>query len=383
MSVVVTGLGVVCSAGTNTDTLWTSVSEGRSSFRPIRRFSTDGFAVHRGAEVPGDEPGPDPERLFRFLRNAAKQAVGTSTLNPKRTGICLGTTQAGIEYAERLLEESPIPTFPAFRSLYHTPAQMLADELHLEGPCLTFNVACASALHAVAYAFERLEAGEVDAMIVGGVDVLSPFVFAGFHALQALSRTEVRPFDLHRDGMLLGEGAGVLLLERTEVARQRGVPVLAHIRGWGMMEDATHLTTPDPTGTGMARSIRQAMQIAGISEDEIGYIHAHGTGTRYNDRSEVRAIRTVFGAKASRIPMSSTKGVTGHCLGASAALETIIGILALHHQIVPPTAGYQTPDPECDLDFVPGRARAHRFKSFLKLAAGFGGQNGALVVGKP
>lgn len=384
MKVVVTGLGAVSPVGRDVESLWCAARDGRSGLRPITRFPTDGFLTNLGGEIHGAFPGDPRDWVFSFAREACRQAVEGSGLpiqNPRRVGIAMGTTLGAKGYADAFMREAVLPGGkPPRLSLYHGLAGRLADDLGLEGCCVTFDVACASSIHAVGWGFEMIRRGRMDAMIVGGTDTLSPFVFAGFHSLQALSAGVVRPFDARRDGMLIGEGSGILVLEREDLARDRRAEIRAEIRGWGFMEDATHLTAPDRTGGGMTRTIRHALDDAEMNPGEIGYVSAHGTATRYNDRMEALALRQALGEAARTIPVSSTKAVTGHCLGASAAVETLIAIRALEEQVVPPTLNHETPDPECDLDCVPNRARPHRFRSFLKLAAGFGGQNGALIA---
>ena len=244
---------------------------------------------------------------------------------------------------------------------------------------MTFNAACASSIHAIGYALDRIRSGRADVMIAGGADYLSRFVFSGFHALQALATEAMRPFDARRDGMLIGDGAAILVLEREDRARRRGALISAETRGWGFMEDAHDLTAPDPAAGGMIRTIRQALDDARMEPSDVGYVSAHGTATPLNDVAESRAIREAIGP---HVPVSSVKPVFGHCLGASAAVETVVSIRALEAQILPPTLNHEHPDPECGLDCVPNQARPHRFHAFLKLAAGFGGQNGALLVSR-
>ncbi len=380
MKVVVTGLGCVSSVGGGVDALWQAAVEGRSMLRPIKRFSTEGFVTNMGGEVPDSFPGSLGNWVYEFAKEACRQAVSSSGIrieDPHRVGVAVGSTLGGKTYADEFVRGhvQPGPPLPGL-SLYHSIAGCLADELQIEGPCMTFNVACASSVHAIGYGMEMIRRGRADVMIVGGADHLSRWVFAGFHCLNALTSDCIRPFDVSRDGLLIGDGSGILILEREDRACARGAEILAELRGWGFMEDAVHMTRPDPSGSGMARTICHALQDARMDSSELGYVNAHGTATPSNDAMEARAIRETLGDET---PVSSTKPITGHCLGASAAVESIIAIRALKEQTLPPTLNHERPDPEATFDVVPGRARPHKFRAFLKLAAGFGGQNGALI----
>jgi 3-oxoacyl-[acyl-carrier-protein] synthase II len=383
MSAVITGMGVVSPAGSSMEELWTAVVNGTSGFRKISRFDTDGFYTNLGAEA---SPKTESEEtlVVDFARRACRDAVSDSGItidNPDRVGVALGTT-LGSKGAADSFVRGTLDTNgnPSRLSLYHNIAGAIADDLEITGPCMTFDVACASSLHAVGYGMELIRRGRADIMIVGGADQLSPFVFSGFHSLQALAHDVMRPFDRRRDGMLIGEGAALLVLENENHARKRGARIHARVRGWGFMEDATHLTAPDRTGSGMARTIRHALDDAEMNPEDIGYISAHGTATKFNDRMESLAIRTAFNGTGETVPVSSIKPVLGHCLGASGAIETVASIRAMQEDTVPPTLNHEEPDPEITINCISGEAKNHSFRSFLKLAAGFGGQNGALIV---
>jgi 3-oxoacyl-(acyl-carrier-protein) synthase len=259
-------------------------------------------------------------------------------------------------------------------------AASLAEEAGVRGPVLTVSTACASGTDAVGLAFRKIRAGEADVVVAGGVDAVAEFSFSGFCALNALTTGLVRPFSKNRSGLALGEGAAFLVVEREAVAAARGARILGRVAGYGSAADAAHLTAPDRDGRGLAAAGAAALRVAGLAPAGIQYVSAHGTGTLYNDWMETRALKSVLGAHARAVPVSSIKAVLGHAFGAAGALEAAACLLSIRDSVVPPTANFEEPDPECDVDCVPDRARAVPVRAALSLSAGFGGQNAAIVL---
>lgn len=396
--VFVTGIGVLSALGADLSTFSRSVREGRNGAAFITAFDTDAVAGRMGCEVRDFNPLAhfDLNKLRRLDRCsqlavvAARQAVITAgldmeQLNPKRAGVSLGTTLGGMINATRHYERwaasghviaSLLHDYP----LYSAGARIVG-EYGWSGPNIAFSTACSSANIAIGHAADLIRYGRQDLMLAGGVDTMAKITVAGFNALRNVSHDAIRPFDKNRNGLVLGEGAAILCLESERRMKQRGAQPLAEILGYGMSTDAYHMTAPDPTGRGPALAMNRALARAGIALDQIGYINAHGTGTRHNDETESRAIKKVFGALTEGIPVSSTKSMHGHVLGATGAIEAVAVIAGMQGGFVPPTINYVTPDPRCDLDYVPNQAREVRFKHALSNNFGFGGNNCSLVLG--
>ncbi len=324
---------------------------------------------------------------------ASRRAVAHAGLEPGdeclfRAGVVLGTTmgeerQIG-DLSERwanLAADSVDAGFCA-RADNHKLAANIASRYGLGGPVLLSATACSSGNASVALAYDLIADGTADLMIAGGADTFTRLTYCGFARMSALSKTACKPFDKNRDGVSFGEGAGILVIEELEHARERGANILAEVLGYGFSNDAHHVTAPEPNGAGFIRAIEQALTTTSTPPDQIGYVCAHGTGTQYNDQGEVRAMKTVFGERASRIPMSSIKAAIGHTNGAAGAIATIACTLALLHQMVPPTATLVEPDPEFAMDFVMGRGRKASFSTCLNLSAGFGGSNACVLLAR-
>lgn len=382
-SVVVSGVGLVtplspCGA---LDEFWASLCSGNDA---VRRAASP--MVNTGREwlmAPIDMPDHvRPEDKFCFI---AEEALGNA-LNDARlqgyqnAGLSIGTVLGNILSKEKRLIEGAQGT--EAESLSHI-ASSLAYKYGLAGPQLTISTACASGTDAIGVAARKIMAGQADVMIAGGVDVLSDFALIGFHVLQALTETKVRPFDRNRSGLALGEGAAFVVLESEEHARQRGARIYGKVLGYASRCDAHHITAPHREGRGLADAISNAFMQACLEPGEIGYINAHGTGTIYNDVMETLAIKKVFGEAAYDVPVSSTKSMLGHSFGAAGAIETICCLLAINNRMVPPTINLVERDPACDLDYVPNESRSCDVHTAMSLSAGFGGQNSAIIVGAP
>ena len=404
--VVVTGVGAVTPLGVGVDELWRAVCEGRSGIGPVTRFDASAFPCRIAAEVKGFDPErwlprKETRRMDRFaqfavataLMAAADAAIDLGRLDAERTGVIMGT---GIGGMETLIEQSHILATrgPDRVSPFFVPmmiANMASAQVSImtgaRGPNVTAVTACSSSANAVGDAFRTIQRGEADVMFAGGSEAaVVPLAMAGFCAMKAMSlRNEeparaCRPFDADRDGFVLGEGGGCLILESLDSARARGAHIHAEVIGYGMTADAYHVVHPAPGGVGQSGAMRRTMEEAGLGPEDVDYINAHATSTPVGDREEVGAIKMVFGERAARLPVSSTKSMTGHLLGAAGAVELILCIRALQSGVIPPTINYERPDPACDLDCVPNRPRAAALEVALSNSFGFGGHNVTLAV---
>jgi len=407
--VAVTGLGAVSPLGLSVAELWDSVSKGRSGIGPITSFDPSAFDSRIGAEVKGFDPGlfippKTARRMDRFCQlgmAAAVQAVEDAGLEPAkedlaRVGVFVGSGIGGLHTIEEqyrvMLEKGPgkVSPFLVTMMIIDLLPGQIAIHFGFEGPNLAVVSACASGNHCLGEAFWAIRNGLADVMLSGGAEAsITALGLAGFCSMRALSTRNdqpekaSRPFDRERDGFVIGEGAAVLVLEEMEHARRRGARIYAELAGYGMSADAYHLTAPAPGGKGAVASMRMALKDARLNPGEVDYINAHGTSTPLNDKIETAAIKTVFGDYARRLPVSSTKSMHGHLLGAAGGLEAVISVLAIKNGLIPPTINYEFPDPECDLDYVPNQARPAKLKSVLSNSFGFGGHNASLVFLEP
>lgn len=406
--VAITGIGVISPVGIGKDSFWEALKAGRSGIGPVTRFATDGFPTRIAGEVKGFDPAAymdkkDIKRMDRFAQYAvaaSKMAVADAGLDlekeeRERIGVVLGTGIGGTETFEEqhqiLLERGPGRISPFFipMMIANMGAAQIAIQLGLGGPNYTVVNACAASANALGAALRTIQWGEAEIVISGGAEAsVTPMALGGFCAMKALStRNEEperasRPFDRLRDGFVLGEGAGVLVLEELEHARKRGARIYAELAGYGCTADAYHITAPAPDAEGAARAMRLALADAGLASEDVAYINAHGTSTDLNDRLETEAIKKVFGPRAYALAISSTKSMTGHLLGAAGAVELIATVLAVEEGVVPPTINYEHPDPACDLDYVPNAARRLDIEAALSNSLGFGGHNVTLAVKK-
>jgi 3-oxoacyl-[acyl-carrier-protein] synthase II len=403
--VVVTGLGAVSPLGTGIDKNWEALCSGKSGIGRIAKFDPSPFSSQIAGEVKdfNSEDFLDKQQVRRFdifihyAMASARMAMEDSGLkidasNAHRVGCITGSGLGGLSMLEHfhqiLLERGPRKISPFFipGMIANMAPGQIAIEFGAKGPNLSIETACAASSHAIGESFRMIREGIVDAMITGGSEaVVTPLALGGFCSMRALSTRNdepekaSRPFDLDRDGFIMGEGAGIVILEELEHALERGASVYAELIGYGMSGDAYHVSAPHPDGEGAIACMKMALEYAGIGPEEIDYINAHGTSTKLNDISENKAIKAVFGDHAYKLAVSSTKSMTGHLLGGAGGLEAIYTVLALKHGIIPPTVNYKTPDPECDLDYVPNVARKSDPKAAMTNSFGFGGTNASLV----
>jgi 3-oxoacyl-[acyl-carrier-protein] synthase II len=404
--VVITGLGVVSPLGTGSAAFWSALIQGTSAVGHITRFDASSFATQIAAEVRDFDPTAymdrkEARRNDRFVqfayaasRLALEDAAYTITpANATRTGVLIGSGIGGATTWEdqhrQLMERGPDRVSPFFVPMIITNMASGVTSIltGAKGPSSCVVTACATGGNAIGDAARMIQRGDVDAMLAGGSEAaITALSVAGFCSMKAMStrnddpRGASRPFDRTRDGFVMGEGAGVVLLEELESAEARGAPVHGEVIGYGVTADAFHITQPDPEGDGAYRSMVAALEDAGIAPEEIDYINAHGTSTPYNDRLETQAIKRLFGDHARQLSVSSTKSMMGHLLGAAGGVELIACALALRHQMIPPTINYEVPDPDCDLDYVPNTARAARLRTVMSNAFGFGGHNAILIL---
>ncbi|PIQ86465.1 MAG: beta-ketoacyl-[acyl-carrier-protein] synthase II [Candidatus Omnitrophica bacterium CG11_big_fil_rev_8_21_14_0_20_45_26] len=406
--VVITGLGVIASNGVGKDAFWQAISNGRSGVSHISSFDTSNFPVHFAGEIKDFDPSQfiDKKNTKRMDRTSqlavacAKMAVkdagfDLSSNGKDRAGVIIGTAMAGHGYILNqhvtLRDKGPmrISPYTALASFPDACASQVSIELGVTGPSFSISTACSSASDAASYACEAIRSNVVDFMVMGGAEAsIYPGILAAFCVARALSQRNdapakaSRPFSLDRDGFVLGEGAGIFILEEYEHARQRGARIYAEVLGCGMTCDAYHMTSPEPSGKEAVRAMKMALAEAKVNSSEIDYINAHGTSTVLNDKTETSIIKQVFGERAHQIPVSATKSMIGHLIGAAGSVELVATLLAMENDLLPPTINYETPDPECDLDYVPNEARSVKIKTAMKNSFGFGGKNSILIVRK-
>lgn len=403
--VVVTGLGLITACGNSVNETWDSLMNGRSGADFIQKFDTEKFDVKFACEVKNFDPLLLIEKREARRMGAFSQfAIFAADEAMKHSGLVIDESNAydvgtyissgigdfwAIEREhDKLLKDGPNRVSPFFivSAIVNLAAGNVSIRFGAKGPNSATATACSAGAHAIGDSFRIIERGDADAMICGGAEsAITPMSVAGFNSMKALSTNNddpqgaSRPFDANRDGFVIGEGAGILILEELEFAKKRGAKIYAEIVGYGMTGDAYHQTSPDETGSGAIRVMQKAIKDAGITPDQIGYINAHGTSTYYNDRGETKAIKEVFGEYAYNLPVSSTKSMTGHALGAAGGIEAVISILSMVKEKLPPTINYETPDPECDLDYVPNVPREAKVDYVLSNSFGFGGTNACLV----
>ncbi len=406
--VVVTGMGAVTPLGCKVDEMWDRLCRGESGIRPIEGFDVSIFRVRFGGEIRNWNPveyidSKEQRRIDRFAQYAlvaATDAIRESGLDfskedPHRCASVIGSGVGGLGEIEaqfrRLMEKGPerVSAFTIPKMMLNAAAGCVSIQFGLKGPAYGVVTACASASNAIVEAVKEIESGDIDVAITGGSEAaVTPLGIAGFAAMKALSERNddpqraSRPFDRDRDGFVLSEGAGILVLEEYEHARKRNAPILAEMLGYGVSSDAGHITQPDENGLGAATAMSDALASAGLAKDQIDYINAHGTSTPLGDVAETIAIKSVFGEDARSVPISSTKSQLGHLLGASGGVELVISILAIRHGLIPPTINLENPDPACDLDYTPNTARERRVRVAMSNSFGFGGHNVSLIVGE-
>src|SRR3990172_2179375 len=404
--VVVTGLGAVSPLGLSVEETWQKAVAGISGVGPITLFDASAFQVRIACEVKGFQaeewmPAREAGRrdgFEKFASAAARQAIQqaglqTSEIQSNRVGVIVSSAIGGLTslqeniFAMQAEGARRISPFVIPMMMANGAAGLVAIDYGYRGPCFSVASACASGADGIGVAWLLLRSGVIDVAVAGGAEAtITKIAIGAFDRLGAMSRRNEdygntpKPFDLERDGLVMGEGAAIMVLETESHARRRGVVILAELAGYGATADAFHITAPSEDGVGGAQAITQALEAGKIDPAEVGYINAHGTATWLNDISETKAIKQVFGERAYQIPISSTKSMTGHMMGATGALEALFCIQAVREKVIPPTINYQTPDPECDLDYVPNQAREKTVKVALSNAFGFGGHNTVLAI---
>jgi nodulation protein E len=395
--VAITGLGAVSALGPDAPTLWAGIVRGKSGIAPIANIPTERLTVKIAAEVKDFDPAKHFEarrltmldRASQFAVVAAREALGDAGLTLKgeetaRTGVMLGGTSGWVTvdesydqfYGKRV---NRLPPFTIPRIMANAPASLITMEHGIRGPSFAISSACASANHAIGIAFQMIRGGTLDAVVTGGTDAsIVPGFLKGWDALRILSPDTCRPFSRNRSGLVIGEGAGILVLEDLERAAARGAHIYGELVGFGMNSDGMDLTAPDQASA--ADAMTRALADAGLAPDSIDYVNAHGTGTMLNDRTEVAALRRAFGRHLAQIPVSSTKSMIGHTLAAAGALEMVVTALALDRSVVPPTMNFAVPDPDCDIDCVPNEARRRPIGIAMSNSFAFGGLNAVLVA---
>lgn len=397
--VVITGLGVVSSIGTGWEDFWENLLMGKSGISPVTSFDTSSHFTHNGGEIKNYSPEefipsvdlPLHSRASQLALAASKLAVNDSGLSSSdfaylNAAVCIGTTLGSVQTSEFINEQIVVHGRKDFSNELvcqvptHSTPSAIAKNFILSGSNMMFSTACAAGNYAIGYGYDLIILGRADVALTGGSDAFSKVAFTGFNQFSAVAPEKCQPFDKHRKGMMVAEGAGILILESLENALARKAKIYAEILGYGLSCDASHMTLPSVDG--VSGCMTKAMRNAVIKSEDIDYISAHGTGTPANDRTECAAIREVFGPYYRKIPVSSIKSMLGHTMGAASAIEAITCALVLKHDIVPPTINYETPDHECDIDCVPNKARRHIANFALNNSYAFGGNNASLVLKK-
>jgi 3-oxoacyl-[acyl-carrier-protein] synthase II len=406
--VVVTGMGLVIPTGIGVDTAWKNICEGKSGIGPLTRFDTNGFETKIAGEVKNFNPElyidkKEIKKMDLFIHYAiaaTKEALENAQLaitpeNSEQIGVIVGTGLGGLpsleKYHKILLEKGPGRISPFFIPMLiaNLASGQIAIQFGPKGPNTCVVTACATGAHCIGDAFRAIVYGDAEAMIAGGTEAnISPLSVGGFNAMKALSTRNdepekaCRPFEKNRDGFVVAEGAGIVILEELQFALKRNAKMYGELIGYGYTGDAYHITAPSPDGDGAVRCMRMAIKDAGLKPEDVDYINAHGTSTPLNDLTETIAIKTVFGDHAKKVPISATKSMTGHLLGAAGSTEAIFTILSIRDGVMPPTLNYEEPDPQCDLDYVPNVARRKPLKVAMSNAFGFGGTNATLIFRK-
>ncbi len=393
MRIVITGMGAITPIGLTVDTFWSALCRGDTGIRELTRFDTKDWMFTRGGEIrefrlPSDlaRVPPETDLATQFMMAAAWEAMRGAALDggsdQPDIGVVLSTNFGGVSAAEEALG----PVRASGRSLadlaFQTGADRVADLWHLSGPRMALSLSCASGGAALAVAADLIRAGRAKAVLTGGYDAISRFAWSGLSVLRTMSKEAVRPFDKNRDGTIFSDGAGALIVEEYEHARERGAHMYAELVGYGLNNNAFHMTAPAKEGAGSAAVMKMALADAGLSPDAVDHVNAHGTGTKPNDVTETQAIKAVFGAHAARMPVTSIKGGLGHTMGAAGSLEAIASILSMRDGVIPPTLNYREPDPDCDLDYVVNHSRAMPLGTVLSNSAGIGGCNSAVILRK-
>lgn len=397
--VVITGLGAISPLGLSIDENWKNLINGVNGIKPVARFAGEEYRTHNAGEVEGfdiskyfsDKKLVNIGLCSQFALACVKMALdnaGLKNIDGNKTGVSVGTTMGDVQELEKVdeayyykgfetIDKNMMLNYPA-----HEIAKNIAGVFGFCGPNSTFTTACASGNYAFGYGYDSICKGKADIMIAGGADVLSRVAYAGFNRLFAVAPEMCQPFCVERKGMIVSEGAAFIVMESLESAQKRGAKILAEFLGYGISCDAFDITIPHETGAGAIEVMNNALRNSGVKPEDIGYINAHGTGTKENDRVESLAVKEVFKEHSKKLSMSSTKSMTGHLMGASSALEGCISVKVLQNDIIPPTINYVTPAPECDLDVVPNKAKEKKVTHVMSNAFAFGGNNASIILGK-
>ncbi len=394
MRIVITGMGAVTPIGLDVEAFWSALCRGETGIRPVTRFDVKDMMFNRGGEIADFKLpaglGAEAEQAdlaVRFMLAAAAEAVKQAGLDTPgfhpETGVVLSTNFGAVASAEEALAK-PAAAGPAFGGLsFQSGVDLLARIWRFTGPAQAISLSCASGTAALGIGADLIRAGRAKVVVTGGYDALSRFAWSGLSVLRTMSKDAVRPFDKNRDGTIFSDGAGALVLEEYEHAVQRGAPILAELAGYGLNNNAFHMTAPAKEGAGSAAVMQMALADAGMKPEEVDHINAHGTGTKPNDVTETQAIKAVFGAHAAAMPVTSIKGATGHLMGAAGSIEAIASVLTLRDGVIPPTMNFREADPECDLDYVFNASRKAPVRVVLSNSAGIGGCNAAVILRKP
>ncbi len=386
--VAVTGMGTVNSLGTNCRDFWERLIAGKSGLGTVESFDSAAWRTHVGCEIKEFLPETGhPDRVYDLAVSAAREAINQAggQLPPERTAVVIGTLQGGMRSLEDELarqienqqEINPGPSLPVY--MLSGISRYLGSVFGFHGPMGVPVIACAASGAAISRAMDLIRLGHADAVVTGGADAFCQLAFSGFNALRSAAPKQCAPFSINHEGLVIGEGAGILILEALESARQRGAVPLAYAIGAGLAEDAYHITAPEPEGSGAARAMQAALADAGLEPTDIDYVNAHGTGTPQNDSMESRAFKKVFGERVSGPPISSIKAAVGHCMGAAGAVEAVASVLTILNGTLPPTLNYLPGAPDCTLDYIPDLARPAKVRNVLSNSFGFGGNNASLI----
>lgn len=397
--VAITGIGALCALGSDRETVWRGLVEGRCGIGQASLFDTTGYRSHTAAEIPDFHPGTrfTPLEQRRLSRSdqiailASQEALDDSAIlesgiDPGRIGVLFGSGTSDLLRNEEYFADLRVSGLrharlsKVFNHFSSTSIDAVGSRFGLQGIRACLVSACSSSTIAIGYAGDAIRGGQVDAALCGGSDVLSRLTLSGFNALRLVDTQPCRPFDVSRNGMNIGEAAGVLVLEDMERARKRGAAIYAELAGYGLTCEAFHPTSPEPDGQAIAATLNAALAASGVDASEVDHVNAHGTGTQHNDRAEARGLRLVFGERARRIPVNSVKSMVGHCLGAAGGIEAVTLALTIARGVIPPTIHHQTTDAECDLDVVPNVAREVRVRCGISTSLAFGGNDAALVM---
>ncbi|MCL6591057.1 MAG: beta-ketoacyl-[acyl-carrier-protein] synthase family protein [Firmicutes bacterium] len=393
--VVITGLGIISAIGYNVNTFLSGLKNNQSGVKPILRFNTAGYRTNLAAEVqnwnPQSADDSVSDRCLQFVYEATNEAIKDSgidfgKIDLWKTGVSIATSLGCVDYLEKYIQEKSVGNICInwLDNIPHCiPGSVIAAKYGLRGPVISIDTACASGTNSIGYAFDLIQKGDCDVMLTGGVDILNPLSFSGFSSMMNLTKTLCRPFDKNRSGLVLGEGCAIVVLESLEHAQRRNTQIYGEILGYGLSNDAFHETQPDPDAKGAVSAMQMAIEYSGIAPSDIDYINTHGTGTKFNDLMEVKAIRQIFKEHSPKLKLSSIKAAIGHTLGAAGSIEFLASVLCVFHDFIPPTLNFEMPMEGCeDLDFVPNVSQNYPVQTVMSNSFGFAGNCSSIIVSK-